>query len=117
MPLNKSSMKKAGDYTDRCQRITRSLVKDSTTGQDREVFTPSELLWTKIEVSAGRKQRDYGVEQTGATATISIRGYYPLMATDRLLALQWGETWIIENIHRGENEIICECHRFDALIV
>ena len=115
MPITKSGMRKAGEYNERVRRLVRSVAKDGTTGQDKETFTPSELLWAKIDVGSGRKQRDYGAEQTGASATISIRNYYPLTALDRLYSLQWGETWIVETVHRGENEIICDCHRYDAL--
>lgn len=115
MPVNKSAMRKAGDYCDRVQRLVRTVTKDASTGQDKEHFTASELLWSKIEVGSGRKQRAYGAEQTGADATISIRNYYPLTALDRLYSAQWGETWIVESIHRGDNEIVCSCYRYDAL--
>ena len=115
MPINKSGMRKAGEYGERMQRLVRSITKDGVTGQDKEHFTPSELLWCKIDVGSGRQQRDYGGEQTGATGTIAVRNYYPVSALDRLVALQWGETWIIQTVHRGDNEMICECYRYDSL--
>ncbi len=105
----------SGDYYDRLQRLTRSVTKNPDNGQEEETFTPSEYLWGRIDYANSRRQKDYGSDQTGADGIISIRNYPTLSPLDRLYSQEWGEVWVIESIKRGNNELICECSKFDDL--
>lgn len=107
----------AGNYPDRLQRLVRSTTKDPTNGQEEETFTPGSFYWCRIEPTNGRKQRQYGAEQTGADVTIYVRNYPDLSALDRLYSTEWDETYILDNIRRGDNELIADGFIFDALTV
>ena len=106
----------AGQYPDHMRLQVRSLEKNTVNGQDREVFTNSQYLWCRIEINNGRRQRDYGATQTGADATIYVRNFLTgIQATDRLISIKWGDTWMIDNIRRGDNEMIADVFKFDTL--
>lgn len=109
----------AGDYPDRMRRLVRSTTKSTSTGQEVETFTPGAYLWCNIQIDSGRKQIDYGTDQTGQTATILVRNLPTLSSLDRLYAVEWDETYVIDTIRRGtdNNELICECYRYDTLEV
>lgn len=110
-------MPAAGQYSDRLQRLVRSTTKDNTTGQDQEIFTPGAYYWCSVEPVAGRRQTQYGGEQTGVDVTVRVRNWPELSALDRLYNAEWDETYIIETITRGDNETIAEGYLFDALQV
>jgi head-tail adaptor len=99
------------------RRQVRSVSKNPTTGQEVETFADGSLYWCRIEVESGRRQQDYGAQQTGTDATIYVRNMPELSALDRLYAVEWAETWIIDSIMRGDNEMICDCYRYDELAV
>lgn len=105
----------AGEYCDRVEWLQRSIEKDTTNGQDKELFTSVGYLWASVELNSGRRQRDYGADQTGADATVRIRNYPAVSALDRLVLGEWNEVWVLENIRRGDNEIIAEANKFDTL--
>lgn len=108
-------MRGAGEYADRLTWKKRTAVKNPANGEDEEVFTDSGLLWCAVEEGSGRKQTDYGAEQSGEETTVRIRNYPAVSALDRLFSGEWGELWIIEDIARGNNELVCRCHRYDEL--
>lgn len=103
-----------GEYRDRLRWFRRTTRKDSQTGQDIEVFTANGYLWASIESITGRRARDYGADQPGGLSEIRIRQYPAVSALDRLEAVEWREVWILEDIARGDNEIIATAHRYDA---
>ena len=105
----------AGKYADRLTWKRRTITKNTVNGQDEEAFVDNGFLWGNIDLTAGRKQTDYGSPQTGADATIRVRNYPALSALDRLYSAEWGELWIVANLRRAENELICECVKYDAL--
>lgn len=108
-------MAQAGQYPNRLQRLVRSTSKDATTGQDEETFTPGASYWCRLEIANGRRQRDYGANQTGADVTVYVRNYPTLTAQDRLT--DGTATLILESVRAGENEWICEANYFDDLSV
>ncbi len=110
-------MQSAGDYSDHCQLLKRTLTKDPATGQDVEAFPANGYLWCAVEINSARRQESLGASQTGVAATIRIRNYVTVSALDRLYLAEWGETWILETIRRGDNELIAEAHRFDDLVI
>jgi len=91
----------------------RSVSKDSTNGQDEETFTPGSYYWCRVEIGSGRRQRDYGANQTGADVTVYVRNYPTLTALDRMT--DGTATLVIESIRAGDNEWICEAHYYDDL--
>jgi head-tail adaptor len=105
----------AGDYYDRATRLIRSVSKNAQNGQEEETFTEGNTFWCRIDYANSRRQKDYGADQTGADGTIYIRNYPTLSPLDRLYSQEWGEVWIIESIKRGNNELICECTKYDDL--
>ena len=105
----------AGIYGDRLQRLVRTVTKNPQTGQDEETFTPAEWLWATVESLTGRRQRDYGADQTGADAVIRVRNWPTLSALDRLSRPVWGETYVIDTIAYGDNETVCTCIKYDDL--
>lgn len=107
----------AGDYSDRIRRHVCTQTVNPANGQEEETFTPSNYLWARIEIDSSRKQQDYSSQQTGVDATIYIRNYPTLSPLDRLYSQEWDELWIIQSIKRGNNELICDCLRFDELEV
>lgn len=107
----------AGNYYDRLRLHVRSIDKNTANGQDEETFTPDAYLWGRVEVESGRKQADYGANQTGADATIYVRNLPTVSALDRIEAVEWEETWVIDRVRRGNNELILDCFRYDELAV
>ena len=110
-------MADAGQYPDRLQWLKRTTTKDPDTGEDQETFPLNGYLWCSIEPNVGRRQQDYGAEQTGVDGQIRIRNMPAVSALDRLYSAEWDETWILEDIVRGANELIVRCHRFDDLVL
>lgn len=106
----------AGDYGDRLRWFKQSINKDSL-GQDVETFTDNGLLWGNIEINNGRRQVSYGAMETGWDASIKIRNLPALRTQDRLFAVEWNETYIIDHISRGlnGNELVCQCVKYDDL--
>ena len=108
-------MKEAGKYPYLLQRLVRTISKDPNNGQDEETFVTGDYYWCRVDINAGRRQRDYGDNQTGADVTVYVRIYPLLSAQDRLTD---GSTVIvIESIRKGENEWICEGNYYDDLEV
>ena len=107
----------AGYYSDRMRRLVRSTTKDDNNGQDVESWTEGDYLWCHIEQTTGQRPTDYGATETGQDAEISIRNYVTILPQDRLYSVEWDETYIVDTIRRGDNEIVCECHRYDLLEV
>jgi head-tail adaptor len=105
----------AGDYYDRATRLIRSVSKNAQNGQEEEAFAEGNTLWCRIDYATGRKQKDFGADQTGIQGTIYVRNYPTLSPLDRLYAADYGETWIIETIRKGSNELICEAYLYDEL--
>jgi head-tail adaptor len=105
----------AGKYAERLTWKRRTTTKNTVNGQDVETFIDNGFLWANIEITSGRKQTDYGAEQHGADATIRVRNWPTLSALDRLYSAEWDELWIIANLRRGDNELVCECVKYDAL--
>lgn len=105
----------AGQYPDRLQRLVRSVTKDPNNGQEEETFTAGDYYWCRLEYPTGRRQRQYGAEQTGADVTIFVRNYPTLTALDRLT--DGTTTFILDNIRPGDNELIADGYLFDALEV
>lgn len=109
-------MNKAGEYFDRAQWLKRSTTKDAATGQDVEAFPANGYLWCAVEINSARRQESLGATQTGVTATVRIRNFPTVSALDRLYLPEWAETWILETVRRGDNELFAEAHRFDELV-
>lgn len=108
-------MNYAGEYYDRATRMIRSVSKNAQNGQEEETFTEGATYWARIEYASGRKQKDLGAVQTGNEGTIYVRNYPTLSPLDRLYAPEYGETWVIETIRKGSNELICEAYLYDDL--
>jgi head-tail adaptor len=108
-------MRQAGKYDSRLTWKKRTATKNPQNGQDEETFNDNGFLWAGVEADTGRVLRDYGSEQTGADVTIRVRNYPALSALDRLYSSEWNETYIIESIGRGNNELICTAFLYDEL--
>lgn len=108
-------MRAAGKYTENLTWKQRTITKDTTNGQDVESFTNNGFLWCAIDSVTGTQRRDYGSEQTAADVIVRVRNYPSLSALDRLYSAKWDETYIIEDIGRGDDELICRCYRYDEL--
>ncbi|MBX9677422.1 MAG: head-tail adaptor protein [Gemmataceae bacterium] len=108
-------MNGAGQYADRVTWRKRTITKKPDNGQDVEQFADNGQLWASIELTGGRKQTDFGATQTGADAVVRVRNMPTLSALDRLYSAEWGELWVIDHVRRGDNELVCECVKFDAL--
>lgn len=106
----------AGEYGDRLRWFKQSKTKDSI-GQDVESFNDNGLLWGSISINNGRRQVAYGATETGWDAEIRVRNLPALRTQDRLFAVEWNETYIIDTIARGpnNNELICQCVKYDEL--
>ncbi len=107
-------MPNAGTYSDAVVRLVCTRVKSADNGQEVETFADGASLWTRIEIESGRRQEDYGAEQTGVQATIRVRNFPALTALDRFRDGD-GQIYIIETIRPGDDEWICDCHAYDAL--
>lgn len=107
----------AGEYADRLTWKKRSTTKNADNGQDEESFADNGFLWANIDMTAGRKETAFGSPQTGADAIVRIRNLPAVSALDRLYSAEWEELWIIDHVRRGDNELVCECYKFDALDV
>lgn len=110
-------MPAAGQYGDRLQWLARSINKNAQTGQDEESFDFVGYLWASVEDMTGRRQRDYGANETGADATIRVRNWPGVSALDRLTRPEWEEAYVIESIAYGDNETICTANKFDDLVI
>ena len=108
-------MAQAGTYPYRLQRLVRTITKDTTTGQDEETFTPGAYYWSNVEITNGRRQRDYGADQTGSDVTVYVRNFPTLTAQDRLT--DGITTIVIESIRRGDKEWICEGNYYDDVTI
>ena len=105
----------AGDYPDRLRLLQRVLTRDNTTGEQVETFTlTATYFWSRVEEDNGKSETTYGVEQSGAEATIYVRQYPTLSSLDRLVSTH-GDTWILDGRRRGDNEWVFDAYRYDEL--
>jgi head-tail adaptor len=88
---------------------------NTSNGQDVESFPSGAAYWCRVDEFNGRKQREYGAQQSGADATIYVRNWPELSALDRLT--DGVDVWVIESIKRGFNELICTANRYDSLVL
>jgi head-tail adaptor len=109
-------MQPAGDYRHRLSHLIASRLRNDETGEDEETHTPSGYLWCNVNETNGRRGIELGATQTGADATIRIRNYPSVKATDLLRDEARSHTWRIDSIHRGEDELIATCYRLDSLL-
>lgn len=107
----------AGTYNTPLLRMVNTKTKDTTNGQQVEewTITPGAYLWCAVESVNSRVRTDYGSAQTTQEATIRVRNYPTLTALDRLRDASDGTTWVIDSLYTGDNEIVCDCHAWDAL--
>jgi SPP1 family predicted phage head-tail adaptor len=105
-------MSDAGDYDTLFTWLKQSEDADIV-GQEIETFTPNGTLWGALKYGSGSKNKDFESDQTGVTATIRIHNYPDLSALDRFSV--GDETFLIETIVPGDDELVCECIRYDTL--
>ena len=106
---------KAGDYANRLTWRKRTVTTDTTSGEEIESFADNGFLWCAFSTFVGRVRRDYGSDQTSADLTVRVRNYPALSALDRLYSSEWDETYVIDSIGRGDNELVCDCFVYDDL--
>lgn len=96
--------------------MQRSTVKDATTGQDQEVFTPNGLLFGSLETDSSSEAVEYGSLQAQADATITLRQWPQVSALDRLIDRQFGQTWVLTGVRIDypRNETVCRATVFQS---
>ena len=110
-------MANPGFYSDHVQWLQHSLTKETSYGQEKETWTSIGWLWCKLEETSGRSSKDYGAEQSGAELEIRIRNYPAISTLDRFFSPKWNQTYIIDTIRRGDNELIVDAHVYDDLTI
>ena len=100
-------------YPDRFNWLIYSRIPDSFGDvKPGEVLADGGPLWGRIDnVDSSTEERLSAKRQT-QTATITLSQYVPVKPFDRLFDVEWSETWRIENVRRGNNEMICSVTRF-----
>ena len=61
----------AGNYPDYLQRLIRTTQKNPNNGQHEESFEAGAWLWCRVEIVNGRRQSEYGGDQTGGDVTMA----------------------------------------------
>jgi head-tail adaptor len=102
----------AGDYNKRFKWLKCTKALDATYGQQKESWADHGYLWGQLEELSGSTLLAYAARQAETTCRIKIRNYPPLSAFDRLVWLN--QTYIIDGISRGTNELVVEAHRYEG---
>lgn len=105
----------AGNYDSRLERLTFTPAAASSTGQRVPNWVPSDtFLWCSVDETNGRRSQNYGATETGSDVEIKVRNFPTLKVNDVLEDIE-GTKFVIDQLRNGDNELICDCHRYDEL--
>lgn len=96
--------------------LKRELTTNDVDNERKESWPENGTLWGSYpDETFGRRNTEFGADQSGSNATILIRHRPALSANDRLIFE--GRTWIIDSIHRDGLNLSCDCYSYDTLVV
>lgn len=104
-------------YFTRLRWLIGAYTLDTDNGQQVLTHSDNGYLWANVEELGGRREEELGAVQTGVDATVRIRNYPTVRTIDLLEDEALGYVWRIQTIHNGDDEIICDCFRWDELVM
>lgn len=107
-------MPAAGQYTSYLQRKVWAPATNPSNNQDVDAWTASGVwYWCSVDELSGRRGTNYGGTLTGADVEIRVRNY-PTLAAQDILEDGAGTKYVIDTVRIGDDELICDAHRYDA---
>jgi hypothetical protein len=106
-------MMAAGGYPDRFERLVYTRGNRDGFGDVKPNITypPGGYLWGHLgEAFAGREEV-LESERNRVRAEIRLRNYPDVKPLDRLVSVEWEETYQVETVRRGDNELILDVIR------
>ncbi len=96
------------------QRMSRTA--DGTTGDKPKSYGSQGYLWGKYEAEGAAETVVQGATRTTVYGTITLRGFPTVTAKDRLVFVEFNETYLVDGVRRNfaKNELICDVHRLDV---
>ncbi len=108
-------MSNTGKYYRAFTWLARTVTKDTTTGQDKESFSGSTILWGSLSELSATRQLAFGMLNSQAAMVIRLRQYPTVGAGDRLRDRRFGQLLVIDGIMHDENELVCYCHKISEV--
>lgn len=92
------------------KRTAQGGGKDSF-GQPADSFASQGTLWGSLDDLSGGRASAKESDGTKVTATVKVQNYPAVVAGDRLVDGQWSETWTVDSVARGDNELVLDVSR------
>jgi hypothetical protein len=103
--------KGAGYYNRPLTRLVRTVDDSNAYASKEYVFTADAVYYGHVEQTGSEEVELNGRLETKLSAEITLRGWVAISAVDRLLDNQFGDTFIITSVARGNDEMICKGYR------
>lgn len=101
----------AGKYGYRFQWLQCVRTTDTSTGDRPKTYAENGYLWGSIDVSSASEQDEFGAVRETVSGTVRLRQFPEVSALDRLYLSEWDETYLIDGVRWGDNEMICDVHK------
>jgi len=100
--------KGAGQYNRPMSHLLRSTSIDNLAGHNFTWTPDGNTYWASVQQIGSVDVEVDNRLQTKTSAKVCLRGWLTISTTDRLIDLNFGETYILTSVYRGADETICE---------
>ncbi len=100
----------AGDYNTRFQWLKCVRTPDNVTGAKPKTFTDNGYLWGSVSWETAQLGNEFGAPRDQVTATIRVRNWPTVVASDRLVDTSTDDTYVLDGVRKGNNELIIDAH-------
>lgn len=100
----------AGIYNMRLLWRSYTETLDDNSGELVITHTDNGYLWCSVVENNGRELTEAGAKITGADCEIRCRNYPPIDVKDLLVDEYYEQTYRINSIYQGDNEMILDCY-------
>ena len=106
----------AGNYPSVMAWASHSYATADSFGAKADQWADTGVrLWADVDAISSNLETVMDDRRATVRATIRVRNYPDVRPKDRLTWLKWAETYQVESVHRGKNEIVCECYLVDGV--
>jgi hypothetical protein len=107
-------MPNAGAYPYRWEWLKCSRTNDGTTGDRPKTYVSQGYLYGTYELDSSTEQNEFGAIRSTVSGTFHIRQYPEISPLDRLYSVAFDETYLVDGVRWGNNEMIVDVHRLDV---
>jgi head-tail adaptor len=108
-----NTKRQAGQYNQRFEWLQCTRTSDGTTGDSPKSYVSQGYLWGSASLESANEQTEFGAVRPTVVGTVTLRNWPGVSALDRLVYVQWGDTYLVDGVRRDRenNETILDVHQ------